>query len=104
MITRINKRRCRRPRARCQADPGLWIVAASRSGAVTADDDAGRIHDLERPVIDDRHIHAFGQRLVPEAFSRPHTAYLVERVEDVPRGPDAFERWRDELLVAAIAD
>lgn len=55
-------------------------------------------------MIDDRHINAFGQNLVPEALSRPHTAHLAEHVDDVPRGPDAFARWRDQRLVAAIAD
>ena len=55
-------------------------------------------------MIDDRHIDAFGQNLVPEAFSRRHTAHLVEHVDDVPQGPDAFETWRDQRLAAAIAD
>lgn len=55
-------------------------------------------------MIDDRHITAFGQHLVPEAFSRPHTAHLVEQVEEVPHGADAFDRWRDRLVDACIAD
>lgn len=53
--------------------------------------------------MDDRHIVAFAEALVPEAFARPHTAYRVE-VVDPREGPDEFDWWVAELIPAMIAD
>lgn len=52
--------------------------------------------------MDDRHITAFAETLVPEAFERPHSAYRVEVVQPV-EGPGEFDWWVRDRIRAMIA-
>jgi hypothetical protein len=53
-------------------------------------------------MIDDRYIAHFTDNLVPEAFARRHTAWLVEVHDNTRRGPAAFQDWVDHLVPAMI--
>ncbi len=44
-------------------------------------------------MLDDRVINDFAQRLVPEAFTRRHSAHHVEIVDVRPSGAAAFDHW-----------
>lgn len=55
-------------------------------------------------MVDDQYLTAFADKLIPEAFQRRHSAYLVERMDDLPHGSDAFDRWVDEFVTASIVD
>lgn len=52
----------------------------------------------ERRLLDDRVINDFAQRLVPEAFTRRHTADRVEIVDARPSGAAAFDHWVEQRL------
>lgn len=52
----------------------------------------------------DAAITAFADHLVPEAFSRRHTAGRVDVVTDVPSGTAAFTDWVTARVAEAVTD
>ncbi len=55
-------------------------------------------------MIADRAITDFADHLVPEAFTRRHSAYRVEVVDRPPAGRKAFDRWVGERITESLAD
>ncbi len=53
-------------------------------------------------MLDDRAIAAFAAHLVPEAFTRRHTAHRVDVAEERLVGASGFARWLEERTLAAV--